>query len=240
MKTLEEMQISGASLSTRGMMLMGYQRTKQVSPAARKAWEAGQPETLEAEVIARRDEIFTGTLQEVYDDYVPLRAALADMGRSPKTVIDIGCGQALNDALLVKDFGCAVTLVDIEETPSQYHNWNASGSGYASLAEAEAFLKANGAQQVTSINPLKSPEKMTALASADLVTSLISCGFHYPIGDYVDLFLNTVNAGGLVVLDIRRRYHRNPDAALQKLLFESKQKMIESTEHKAHRLIFHG
>lgn len=220
------------------MMLMGYQRTKQVSPEARMAWEQGNPAILEAEVLARRDEIFQGALEEVYAEYLPLRAALADMDRAPKSVIDIGCGQALNDALLVQDFNCAVTLVDIEETPSQYHNWNASGSGYASLTEAETFLKANGAKKVTTINPLKTPAKMKGL-KADLVTSLISCGFHYPVGDYLDLFLQTVAEGGLVVLDIRRKYHRNPDAALQRLLYETKQKPVETTEHKADRLIFH-
>lgn len=239
MSTLEDMAISGASISTRAMMLIGYQRTKQVSPAARKAWEEGNPAVLEAEVLARRDEIFQRTLEEVYAEYLPLRAALAEMGRRPESVIDIGCGQALNDALLVKDFGSAVTLIDIEETPSQYHNWNASGSGYASLAEAEAFLRANGAHDVVAINPLKTPERLADLR-ADLVTSLISCGFHYPVGEYIDLFLRTVAEGGLVVLDIRNRYFKNPDEALKRLLEETRQTRIESTEHKAQRLIFHA
>lgn len=239
MSTLEDMAISGDSISTRAMMLIGYQRTKQVSPAARKAWEEGNPAVLEAEVLARRDEIFQRTLEEVYAEYLPLRAALAEMGRHPQSVIDIGCGQALNDALLVKDFGCAVTLIDIEETPSQYHNWNASGSGYASLAEAETFLRANGAGEVVAINPLKTPERLEGLR-ADLVTSLISCGFHYPVGEYLELFLGTVAEGGLVVLDIRNRYFKNPDAALKRLLDETRQTRIDSTEHKAQRLIFHS
>lgn len=237
--SLEALGISGATISTRAMMLMGYQRTKQVSPAARKAWEAGNPAVLKAEVIARRAEIFRRTLEEVHAEYLPLRAALAEMGRKPQSVIDIGCGQALNDALLVKDFGCAVTLVDIEDTSSQYHSWNSMGSGYAALDEAEAFLRANGATKVTSINPLKTPEKMQGLR-ADLVTSLISCGFHYPLGDYIALFLDTVATGGVVVLDIRNRYYKHPDPALHRLLCESRQTRIESTEHKAQRLIFHA
>ena len=77
------MAVSGASISTRGMMLMCYQRTKQISAASRKAWEAEQTDLLEAEVINRRDEIFKGTLQEVFVDYLPLRAELAKMGRKP-------------------------------------------------------------------------------------------------------------------------------------------------------------
>lgn len=238
MATLDEMGISDAAISTRGVMLMGYQRTKHVSPLARKAWEQGNPAPLMAEAALRRAEIFQATLEEVYAEYLPLRSALDGMGRRPQSVIDIGCGQALNDALLVKDFDCTVTLIDIEETSSQYHSWNESGSGYASLAEAEAFLRGNGAREVTAINPRKTPEALAGL-KADLVTSLISCGFHYPIGEYVDLFLRTVAEGGLVMLDIRRRYLRAPDEALKRLLAESRQTQIESREHKAHRLIFH-
>ena len=238
MATLEEMGISDASISTRGMMLIGYQRTKHVSAAARKAGEEGNAAPLLAEVALRREAIFRATLEEVFAEYLPLRTALAEMGRRPQSVIDVGCGQALNDALLVKDFDCAVTLVDIEETPNQYHNWNDSGSGYASLADAEAFLRGNGAREVTAINPRKTPERMEGLR-ADLVTSLISCGFHYPIGDYLELFLRTVAEGGLVMLDIRRRYLSAPDAALRQLLAASRQTPLESREHKAHRLIFH-
>lgn len=238
MADLDGMQISDAAISTRGMMLIGYQRTKTISATARKAWEEGDAAPFLAEVAQRRNEIFKAAMDEVYAEYLPLRAALATMGRRPQSVIDIGCGQALNDALLVKDFDCEVTLVDIEETPNQYHNWSDSGSGYASLAEAEAFLRGNGARAVTTINPRKTPERMEGLR-ADLVTSLISCGFHYPIGEYLELFLRTVAEGGLVMLDIRRRYLSAPDAALKQLLEASRQTRIESQEHKARRLIFH-
>ncbi len=237
MTELQEMQISGAAISLQAMMLMGFQRTKQISPQARKAWEAGNASVMQAEVAARRDEIFQRTLEEVFAEYTPLRAALAAAGRHPKTVIDIGCGQALNDAFLVKDFGCAVTLVDIEQTPEQYHSWNGTGSGYASLADAVAFLKGNGATAVTAINPLKTPELLQGL-KADLVTSLISCGFHYPIGDYADLMVETVEAGGAVVLDLRRRYHDQPDEALTRLIACSQQTEIESPEKKARRILF--
>ena len=239
MEPLDKLAISGETISTHGMMLMCYQRTKQISAASRKAWEDGQTDLLEAEAVNRRDEIFQGTLKEVFVDYLPLRAELAKMGRKPARVVDIGCGQALNDVFLVKDFDCAVTLVDIEETPQQYHNWNSSGSGYASLSEAEAFLRANGAKDVTTVNPRKAPARMKDVRG-DLVTSLISCGFHYPIGEYADLFVDTVQAGGLVMLDIRKRYFRNPDADLTRLLHAGKHTEIDSTEHKAHRLIFHS
>jgi len=229
--------ISGASFSTRGIMLLGYQRTRHISAAARDAWEAGDPSVLQAEAEARREAIFQAVLDEVASDYAPIRTALAALEKRPASVIDIGCGQALNDALLVQDFAPRLTLVDIEETFAQYHSWNAHGSGYASLAEAEAFLRENGATDVRVINPRHDSEAIETL-EADLVTSLLSCGFHYPVGEYLDLLLRTISAGGAVILDIRRRYLAAPDAALEALLSASQQIALETSEPKAHRLMF--
>ena len=237
MQTLEEMAISPATISTRGMMLMGYQRTRFISASSRNAWEAGDPAPLETEVGVRGSEIFRLTLDEVWKEYLPIRAALVAAGRRPESVIDIGCGQALNDVLLVKDFAPKVTLIDIEETFAQYHSWNGFGSGYASLADAAAFLRDNGATDVTPINPRQDPAAIKGL-SADLVTSLISCGFHYPIGDYLEIFLDTLEAGGAVILDIRKRYFKAPDDALRQLMQRSRRIELESLEPKALRLMF--
>lgn len=237
MQSLEEMAISPAKISSRGMMLMGYQRTHSISAASRIAWEAGDSGPLEAEVGERGSEIFHTTLDEVWKEYLPIRAALNAAGRTPTSVIDIGCGQALNDVFLVKDFAPKVTLIDIEETFAQYHSWNGFGSGYASLEDAAAFLRDNGATDVTPINPRHDPAAIEGL-SADLVTSLISCGFHYPIGDYLEIFLATIEAGGAVILDIRKRYFKAPDEAFRTLMQRSRRIELESLEPKALRLMF--
>lgn len=212
------MAITDKAISHRGMMLMGYQRTKQISRKSRLSWEAGDPAPLDAEITARRAEVFQGTLSEIYTEYLPLRDALRAAGRTPGHVVDIGCGAALNDVFLVKDFGCEVTLIDIEETPSQYHQWSDLGSGYAALADAKGFLESNGAaaDRVHVINPRKNPDAIGRI-KGDLVTSLFSCGFHYPITDYVDLMLGTVASGGAVVLDLRKRYLQGDDPALSRL-----------------------
>lgn len=237
MQSLREMAITRGSIPDDALALMGFQRTRQISATARQAWETGDRDSLLEEVRTRGDEIFRGTLAEVFTEYLPLRKTLSDIGRVPRHVIDIGCGQALNDAFLVKDYGCKVTLVDIEETPEQYHAWNEEGSGYASLTAARDFLKENGASEVVTLNPLREPEKLRDL-EGDLVTSLISCGFHYPVGDYLDLFLETLKGGGAVILDLRRHYLRNPDDALATLLRESRQTPIIGYESKADRIMF--
>jgi hypothetical protein len=211
--------LDGSVISHRGMMLMGYQRTGHVSRKARLGWEAGDPSFMAAEVAEHRDRLFHDVTAKIAEEYAPVRDYLLALPQAPRHVIDIGCGAAINDALLRQDFPLRATLIDIEETPDQYHLWSDDGAGYASLDEARTFLLANGftASQVTTLNPVKSP-KALAKVTGDLVTSLFSCGFHYPIGDYIDLMLATINAGGTVILDLRGRYLAKPDDALTRLM----------------------
>jgi hypothetical protein len=211
--------LDGSGISHRGMMLMGYQRTGHVSRKARLAWEAGDPTVMEAEVATRRDQIFAEVTAAIAREHRPVRDYLLRRGLAPRQVVDIGCGAAVSDALLRLDFALKATLIDIEETPEQYHFWNANGAGYASLQEATAFLRKNGfkAGDITAINPRKTP-KALAKVSGDLVTSFFSCGFHYPVTEYIDLMRQTMEAGGTVILDLRGRYLASPDAALTRLI----------------------
>jgi hypothetical protein len=230
--------LTPAGISHRGLMLLGFQRTKQISRRSRLAWEAGDPAPLDAEIRERGAAVFDGAAAEIHAEYVPIRDCLRRLGRHPARVIDIGCGQAINDAFLWRDFAPDIILVDIEETPAQYHHWAAEGSGYAALSDSVAFLVANGvpADRVAAINPLRAPERMERLA-ADLVTSLFSCGFHYPIGSYADLMGATIAGGGAVILDLRLRYLRRPDPALERLMAAGRMETIIRLE-KSERVIF--
>ncbi|OCX65319.1 hypothetical protein BFP70_09635 [Thioclava sp. SK-1] len=234
---LKQLQIRNQALSTRGIMMLGFQRTNHISTEARLAWENGDRAPLRQEARTRRDEIFQGALADIHSEYLGVQSALKTANFAPKTVIDIGCGQALGDAFLLRDFDPAFILIDIEKTPSQYHAWKKRGSGYALLDEAAEFLRDNGARQVRTINPRLVPDQLNGL-HADLVISTISCGFHYPIGEYLPIMLASLERGGTVILDIRQRYWRNPDEALNSLLSHAQHVEIPSAEPKAHRLLF--
>lgn len=210
---------TSAPVSDEAIALLGYQRTKQISPKSRKAWEAGNPVPLRQEARDRRDTIFAGALAEMWAEYLPLRSYLQEHGIKPKSVIDIGCGQALPDLFLHHDFKPRFTLVDIEQTDDQYHNWAGSGAGYASLDQAAALLHGNGVAttKVRPINPLKTPEEMKGL-KADMLISFYSCGFHYPVDDYAELMIAVLQAGGTVCLDLRKRYLRRTPAPLARVL----------------------
>ena len=207
------------SMSDDAVAFLGFQRTKQISPKARKSWEAGNPIPLRQEASARRHEIFNGALLECYREYLPLREHLNAHGIAPKSLIDIGCGQAIPDLFFHQEFKPRFTLVDIEQTWEQYHLWADSGAGYASLEDARALLHENGAAKtkVKTINPTKDPESLDGLG-ADMVISFYSCGFHYPVDEYADLMISTIRAGGVVCLDLRKRYLRRAPPALQAVL----------------------
>ena len=229
-------KISAQAIPTPAIALIGFQRTTQISRKSRLAWEAGDRAPLNAEAEQRRDAIFRGALAEVHAEFEPIRAGLAKAGRIPRHVVDIGCGQALNDVLMLKEYDPGFTLIDIEETPDQYHLWKESGAGYASLSAARAFLEDNGATGVRTLNPRLDPAGLKTV-SGDLVTSLISCGFHYPIGEYLDLMLTSVKSGGAVILDLRQHYYAAPDEALRKLLDQSTQTELLA-EPKRKRVMF--
>ena len=215
---LDALGLRTDSLSDAAVMFMGYQRTKQISQETRKAWDAGDTAPMAAEVSRRRGEIIRGTFAEIWQEYLPTRAYLNAEGITPTHVADVGSGSAINDVFLAADFAPRFTLIDIEETDDQYHGWNKSGAGYASLEAAKALLVENGVAEdaVTLINPTKTPAAV-AEVSPNLATSLYSCGFHYPIDDYLDLFLRTLGNSGAVVLDIRGHYWRRKPEALAKL-----------------------
>ena len=224
---LDALGLSSTGMSDDAIALLGFQRTKQISKQSRKSWEAGNPVPLRQEARARRDEIFAGALLECYREYLPVRDYLSAHGITPKRVIDIGCGQALPDLFFMKDFKPFFTLVDIEQTADQYHMWADSGAGYASLEDARALLHANGAAKtkVKTINPTKTPEAMTGLG-ADLLFSFYSCGFHYPVDDYAELMIETIGTGGLVCLDLRKRYLRRRPETLDKVLTAGRMDVI--------------
>ena len=230
--------LDGSGISLRGMMLLGYQRTGAVSRRARLAWEAGDTSVMEAEVTAHRDAIFAGVAGAIGLEHQPVRDYLLRRGLSPRRVLDIGCGAAISDALLRQDFPLKATLIDIEETSRQYHFWNQEGAGYASLEEAKAFLRKNGfkSADITAINPRKTPAALAGL-SGDLVTSFFSCGFHYPIGEYIDLMRRTIDAGGTVILDLRGRYLAAPDAALVRLVEDADIEILQEMP-KSKRMAF--
>ena len=129
-------------------------------------------------------------------------------------VLDIGCGVAGIDALLHRHYaqgrpaqqGPEIYLLDKTQVEtSVYYMFKRRGAFYNSLPVARGLLVENGVPssrahllEATSTNEIAVPGQV------ELVISLISWGFHYPVDTYADRVRDLLADDGVVILDVRK------------------------------------
>ncbi|WP_108838524.1 class I SAM-dependent methyltransferase [Tateyamaria sp. Alg231-49] len=150
-----------------------------------------------ADVLVRRAAAF------VYLEYLQLRPIFE--AKPPKAIADIGCGYALFDLFLAKDFKCSLHLIDLETNENRHFGFADEGAAYSSLKVAKSLLTRNGvpAKLVKTLNP--SAEDTHKVEGLDYAFSFISCGFHFPWHTYREFFLGSVVEDGRIILDIRSK-----------------------------------
>lgn len=131
-----------------------------------------------------------------FQDMLPALPAL------PKRVLDIGCGSGGIDVLLGKFYGrhlqfCLLDGSAVHEGP--LYGYNTEDRFYCNLEDATELLRTNGLTNVQAINVLTDPFPEGPF---DLVVSLVSYGFHYPISTYADQVRETCK--GTLILEVRR------------------------------------
>lgn len=167
-----------------------------------RAWMDGDDAPLLAFARANRDQILADAYRIAEREcgvFTPATDKIA-----PKRIVDIGCGYAFADLVLFRRYLCDIVLIDIEEGNSRHFGFQGEGAGYTSLDKARSFLVNNDVpdERITTLNPKTGD--VSALGTFDLAFSLASCGFHYPVSTYQDLFNTQINEGGGIVLDIRK------------------------------------
>lgn len=164
-------------------------------------WNNGDDTAILAQVDRLGDEIAYRTaavIHEEYQDLAPLLKTLA-----PKSIVDIGCGYAFFDLFLARDSGAKMLLIDLESNERRHFGFKNEGAAYSSLEKAKEMLIANKIpkKNVRTLNPEK--EDVVKSGKADLVTSFLSCGFHYPVSLYGEYFTKCVTKNGYVIIDLR-------------------------------------
>ena len=171
---------------------------------AMKAWKNGDDapflalvDTLGIDLLVRRAAAF------IYLEYLRLRPVFA--ANPPKSIADIGCGYAMFDLFLAKEFGCKLHLIDLESNDIRRFGFKPEAAAYSSLTVARTFLTDNGipAKSVKTLNP--ETDDVDALRDLDFAFSFISCGYHYPWHTYRKLFEDGVGKSGKIIIDIRQR-----------------------------------
>jgi len=175
-------------------------RARRGGPISYRLWTRGFPWPLRAEAALRRKSILAHAIGAAEHEWSEIEPYLPAGG----ALCDIGCGHAFIDLVAWKHRRPrTISLIDIETTRERYHDYHATGAGYANLDSAKRFLLANGvpAESITVCNPRLNP---LPCGPFDLIISLLSAGHHYPVAEYVPFVLQTLAPGGAFIFDMRR------------------------------------
>jgi len=148
------------------------------------------------------------------EEYIKLKQISFDLidsflNRSPKYILDIGCGLAFESEMLQKKYNSYLYLLDGDFEAST----NATRDRKFGSAESMAFyskiedLQNNFDERkikytFVDANKIDIPTDL----KFDLIYSNVSCGFHYPLSTYYNVLKNHSNEDTIMIFDIHSRY----------------------------------
>lgn len=141
--------------------------------------------------------------QSIEEDYESIHEYLPEKA---ETIWDIGCGIAGIDVPLYHRYEKPlVYLTDYSRVDKDvYYNFHTIGSAYNNLGAAADLLTTNGVMwEDIRIDDLGIDRRVRPM-HADIVISLLSCGFHYPVDTYFDEIVGRTSSGSVLILDIRK------------------------------------
>jgi len=154
---------------------------------------------------ARIKRLFSADMEREYE------TIKAYLPQAPKAILDIGCGVAGIDVMLNNHYKAiksspGIYLLDKTELNDKvYYGIQKKAAYYNSLDIAKNILIDNGVE-ASRINMQEVSEdpKIFPGTKFDLIISLISWGFHYPVETYLDQVFDILNQGGTLIIDIRK------------------------------------
>lgn len=155
-------------------------------------------------IEARRTETLASSYQrDLEEEY---RSFSATLPANAKNVLDIGCGIAGIDLFLYRHYHGAIDLhlLDKDGTSEIYYDFEQQGAFYNSLSLARTFLTMNGLPESRVHAYEATRDGFPKHPKFDLVISLISWGFHYPISTYGERVRESLAPEGRLILDVRR------------------------------------
>ena len=164
------------------------------------------PHLCQLESRLRRGPIIRDFTQSIIEDYNEIAPHLPP---GIAALLDIGCGVAGIDAALHQH--CAppaphfYLLDKTTVSPRVFYDFHEEAAYYNSLAAARSMLEGNGVN-ASAITCLEADENQRIRIDrpVDLVISLISWGFHYPVKTYLPEVARILSPAGAVILDVRK------------------------------------
>lgn len=153
---------------------------------------------------SNEQEICTALSAMAQKDYDLIAPYLVDSLDS-SNILDIGCGLATIDiALSRKTKGATYYLLDkteVIDTSRKFNGFNKEYTFYNNMDLLREFVETNIAgNEVVIVNAgehAKLDKKYT------LILSLLSCGWHYSINNYLDYIKFTLAENGQLIIDVR-------------------------------------
>jgi SAM-dependent methyltransferase len=144
-------------------------------------------------------EAYKKDMQFEYDeikDFLPVKV---------NNILDIGCGIGGIDVLLSQHYKSQEThfyCLDRTQIDSIFYGFNKTAAFYNSLENTKQFLQLN---EVRNINILEANSRYTIPTDEkfDLIISLISWGYHFPVDTYLKDVYSHLNDRGHLIVDIR-------------------------------------
>jgi len=165
------------------------------------------------------EKLFSAEMTAEYEQMKPYLPAHAHPS------LEIGAGVGGIDILLGKHYEAdrpMICLLDKTEMPSKvYYGLREKGCFYNSLERARDLLVENGIEREQIFLQEATPDnRIISDTKFDLIVSLISWGFHYPVATYLDQVYDKLTPHGTVITDVRR--HGNGIAMLQQKFGKTK------------------
>lgn len=129
----------------------------------------------------------------------------------PKRILNIGCGLAWESRLFNQKYDSELYLLDgdfddnlNDGTVQMQARYSADAKNFAFYYKLD-FIKSEldrlGTKNYTLVDCNKI--EIDKHIKFDLITSWVSCGFHYPVSTYKNLILNHSHSETIVVMDLR-------------------------------------
>jgi hypothetical protein len=127
------------------------------------------------------------------------------INRSELKVLDIGCGIAGYHKSWLRIYKGNLTLFDSStfNFTSLRYGYGSKNRYYNSLNLANRYLQEFN-ESNTQIRIIDSKFKSFSDQKYDLIISFLSWGFHFHLNTYWDEAINSLEIGGLIILDIRK------------------------------------
>lgn len=156
-----------------------------------------------------------------------------NIGGPPSYVLDIGSGLGAIDAVMIREFGCHVTMVDGED------------GGPVSVRHNEPFCSRDAVERFMDENSISSKDYMYCAPRHigepmffNLVVSFRAWCFHFPPEYYLRLVRDSCPPGARIIVDMRRE-HADWRAHMRECFYEV---AVIEQQDKFERVVFevHG